>query len=103
MLDECGHVRKAAHLPVGSRSRFEFEARERVRLQRTRGNAKGLQKMFAHEMRRLAHGLAHAEIHARLAKVPRQQLRMAIGKVQKADIAECRYVIQTLRSGRLSS
>ena len=74
-----------------------------MRLQRTRGDAEGRQKMFTHKVRRLANGLAHAEIYARLAKVPRQQLRMAIGKVQKADIAECRYVIQTLRSGRLSS
>ena len=40
---------------------------------------------------------ADAEVDARLAKVDRQQLRVAVGEVQQAHVAEARQVVQAPR------
>ena len=53
------------------------------------------------QVRRLARGRPDAEVDARLAEVHRQQLRVAIGEVQQANVAERRQLVEALRRGRL--
>jgi hypothetical protein len=49
---------------------------------------KCLRKCLADQMRHLAELVAETEIDVRLAEVDRQQLGMAVGDVQQADVAE---------------
>ena len=85
---------------VGARGRFEVETRECMRARGARRDARLLEQMLADEMRRPTGRLAEPEVDARLAKVDRHQLRMAVGEVQEADVAEPRGLVESLgRSG----
>ncbi len=81
-------MRKAAEAAVGARCLREIEIGERVRISRAGRNAEAAQQEFADEVRRLPVRRADAEVDARLAEMNRQELRMGIGVVQQADIAE---------------
>src|SRR5467141_2195244 len=54
--------------------------------------------MFAYQMR----SLSRPKIHARLAKIHRQQLPVDIREMQQRDIAERRYVVELGRGLRLA-
>ena len=61
--------------------------------------ARGLEQVFAHEMRQLPIHVTHAQVDARLAKVQRQELCMAIRHVQQGHIAGRGQVVQVGASG----
>ncbi|MDT4868263.1 hypothetical protein FQZ97_1032150 [compost metagenome] len=61
-----------------------------------------LEQTLAHDVRRAAHGFGHAQVHVGLAEVDRHQLRMAVGEVQEADIAELGQVVHRLARARLA-
>ena len=65
-----------------------------MRFARSRLDAEMLEQRFADQMRRLARRVADADVHAGLAKVHRQQLRMDVGEVQQAQLAERRVVVE---------
>src|SRR5258707_248817 len=50
--------------------------------------------MLAHPVRGLARRAREAQVHARLAEMARQELRMTIGHVQQAHVAEARHVVE---------
>jgi len=87
-LHQGGQVRETADLAVGSRRRREVEIGEGMRLDRLRRDVELAQQVLADQVRRLAQCVGHAEVDARLAKVDRQQLRMAVGEVQEVHVAE---------------
>ncbi len=95
-LDQRRQVREAADLAVGARRLREVEVGEGVRLGRAGTDAEALEQRLADEVRRLAQGVADAEVDARLAEAHRLQLRVAIGEVQHADVAEARHVVEAL-------
>jgi ribosomal protein L18E len=92
-------VRVAADLAVALGRLDEIEVGQRVRLARARLDAVELQQVLAHQVRRAAARRADAKVGRRLAKVDRQQLRVAVGHVQQADVAERRRVVQRLAAG----
>ena len=65
-----------------------------MRLRRARLEAEVREQVLADQMRRLAQRGADAEVDARLAEVDRVELRVAVGEVQQADVAEARQVVQ---------
>ena len=96
--DQRREVREAAGLAVGARGFLEVEIGERVRLARSRRDAEMLQQRLADQVRRLALGGAEAEVDVRLAEVHRQQLRVAVGEVQQARVAERLDAVVELRA-----
>ena len=81
-------MREAAHLSVAARGALEIQVCERVRARRVRRDAEVLEQRLADEMGRPAGGLPNPEIHAGLAKIRRQELRVDVGEVQQGDVAE---------------
>jgi hypothetical protein len=71
----------------------EVQVGEGVGLEAARCDAEVLQQLVADQMRHLAHHVADAQIHVRLAEVDGHQLGMAVGDVQQADVAEARQVV----------
>ena len=71
-----------------------------MRVDRSGLDAETFEQRFADEMRRLALGGAEAEIDAGLAIEAGHELRMAIGEMQQAHVAERRHVVH--RRGRSS-
>jgi len=68
-----------------------------VRLRRAARDAEMLQQVLTDEMRRMTERRAYPpQIHAWLAKVDREQLRVAVGEVQKVDVAEARKLVHAL-------
>ncbi|MDT4849041.1 hypothetical protein FQZ97_831500 [compost metagenome] len=59
-------------------------------------DAELLEELLAHDVRRAAHGLGHAQVHAGFAKVDGRELRVAVGEVQKAHIAELGHAVEAL-------
>ena len=57
------------------------------------------EQMLTDQMGRFTKLPAKTKIHARLAKIDRIDLRVAIGKVQKVNIAKARQVVEPVSSG----
>ena len=81
-------ARSRPSVPYACAARCEVEVGERVRVARAGRDAEMLEQVLADEMRRLAPRGADAEVDVRLAEVDRQELRVAVGEVQQADVAE---------------
>ena len=60
--------------------------------------AEVFEQVVANQVRHFAELVAEAEIDIRFAEVDRQQLGMAVGDVQQADIAELGQVIEFCRA-----
>src|SRR5205085_5849467 len=90
LLDECREMRKTAKRAVSLRCGAEIEVGERMRIAAPRWNTEMLQQRFADEMRWATGGRAKTEIDARLAKIGGQKLRVTIGEMQHAHVAETR-------------
>src|SRR5205823_3884191 len=71
-----------------------IERRERVRYPPSRRDAELLEQRFADEMRRLVARGTDAQIDARLAIVHRQKLRVTVGEMQEAYVAERRNRVE---------
>ena len=102
LLDQCGHVCKAADFAVLPCSSLKIKKGKGMRLGRARFNLRGFKQLRSHPVRPLPAHAAHTQINRRLAKITGQQLRMAIGHVQQVHIASFRKVIQiagSLRAG----
>jgi len=93
-------MREAAHLPVRLRRLREVEVRECVRVPRAGRDAEVPEQVFADEMRRLSGRCADTQIDIGFAEVDRQQLRMAVGEMQQARVAERLRVVVERRAGR---
>jgi hypothetical protein len=93
-LDQRGQVGEAADLAVGLRRLFEIQVGEGVGLDGVRLDAEVLEQLLADQVRHLAELLAETEIDVRLAEVDRQQLGVAVGDVQQADVAELGQVVE---------
>ncbi len=59
-----------------------------MRFARARRDVEALQEMLADQMRRLAFGRSDAQVDAGLAKVDGKELRVRVGDVQQAHVAE---------------
>jgi len=66
---------------------------------KSRLDAEKFQQMLADEVRRPAARRAGAQIDARLAIKHRRELRMAVGEMQHADVAERRDAVVERRPG----
>ena len=64
-----------------------------MRLRGARRDAEVRQHRLADQVGRTAGGSAHADVHARLAEVQRQQLGVTVGEMEKADVAEPRQIV----------
>ena len=86
-------MRKAADLAklLGCGGKVEIGKRMGVTAAGRRANV--LQQMPADEMRRAARRAGDADIHVRLAKIDRQQLRVTVGEMQQAHVAERRCFV----------
>ncbi len=98
-VDQRLQMRKAAELAEPYRGLLEIEAGEGIGVGAVGPDAETVEKGAADQMRRPALHRADAEIDARLAKIHRQQLRMGIGHVQDARIAEALEVVDARRVG----
>ncbi len=87
---------KAADLAIAFCSCGKIEVGESVGLGRSRCDARVFQEVFANQVRQSARGFTDTDVGAGLTKVDREQLRMAIGEMQQADVAETRWVVQCL-------
>jgi len=96
LLDQRGQVREATDEAVGLRGAVEIEKRECVGLRGARRNAEVLEQGLTDKVGRLAIGTTDTQIHARLAKMNRLQLRVAIGEVHEADVAEAGHGVHAL-------
>jgi hypothetical protein len=83
-------VHSAVAEPCQLRQHLEIQVGEGVRLRASRLDPVLLQKIDADQVRRLA----VADVDARLAEIHRQELRMHVGDVQQAHIAEARHFVQ---------
>ncbi len=91
---------KPPSLPKRRGGLLEIEKGEGVGVGAVRLDAEAIEKGAADQMRRLALHRADAEIDARLAKIHRQQLRMRVGHVQDARIAEAFEIVDAALSAR---
>jgi hypothetical protein len=93
-FDQRGQMRKTTHLAVGFGRFFKVQVREGMGLCRTGADVEILQQTLAHHMRGAAIGFRHTQVDVGLAEVNGHQLRMAIGEMQKTDVAKFGQVIQ---------
>ena len=84
---------KATDLAVGLGSLVEIQIGEGMRIDGVRLDTEVLEEVVTNQVRHLAIAHAKAEIDVRLTEIDRQQLGMAVGDVQQADVAEFRQVI----------
>src|SRR6266513_370278 len=87
-LDQRLQLREAAELAEANSGFLEIEEGEGVGIGAVGPYSKPIEKGAADQMRRLALHRADPEIDTRLAKKNRQQLRVRVGDVQDARIAE---------------
>src|SRR3954453_18170052 len=78
----------AAQLAEAGSGFLEIEASEGICVGAIGADSEPVDEGPADQMRRLALHFANPEVDARLPKINRQQLRMRIGRVQDARIAE---------------
>ena len=79
---------EAAELAEAGSGFLEIDTGEGVGVGAIGPDGEPVEKRAAHQMRRLALHRAQPEIDARLTKIHRQQLRMRVGHVQDARVAE---------------
>ena len=98
-------MREAAQPAVAMRRLAEIEIRERMREPRPLGAMpKCSRNARADQMRRLTRHGADADVDARLAEIALAQLRVRIGHMQDADVAEAADVVNIVvgRAARCS-
>src|SRR5665213_1640261 len=93
-------MREAAEPAVTVRGFGEIEISKSMGEPRFWGDAEMLEIRLADQVRRLAGHFADAEIDARLAEVDRRQLRVCIGHVQHARVAERADIVKLVALGR---
>ncbi len=98
-LDQRGQVRKTAHPSVAPGRLLEIQMGERVGEFRACPHVGKLEQVVAHQMRQLAAHVADADVDIGLPEMDRQQLRVAVGHVQKRHLPKPRHVVQRLPSG----
>src|SRR5437868_10623791 len=81
---------------VQSRSFNEIQRGECMRLSRARRDGETVEQRAPYQVRRPTLGGADAQVDARLPKVVRQELSMAVGEVQQMHVAEGRYVVEAV-------
>src|SRR6195256_711595 len=86
-------MREAAEPAEAGGGLFEIEEGESVGIGAVRPHAEAFEEGAADQMRRLAGHRADPEIDAGFAKIHRQQLRVGVGDVQDARIAEALEVV----------
>ncbi len=88
---------KTPNLAVLSRRGFEVQKSKGMCLGRPGGNIKVIQKMLAHDMRRFAQSFTNTNIDPRFPKIDRHELCVAVGEMQKRQIAKSRHVVLNAR------
>src|SRR4051812_41185352 len=86
-------MRKTAELAESPGGLFEFNAGEGISVGAVGPDAEAVEEGASDQMRRIASHRAHAEIDARLAEKHRPKLRMGVGDVQDARIAEALEIV----------
>ena len=97
-VDQRLQMRKAAHAAEAMRGLLIIEKCECVGLAVAGLDAEMIEKCAADQMRRLAAHGADADIDARLAEIHRRELRMRVGHMQDAGIAEAADVVNRVSS-----
>ncbi len=92
-IDQRLQMREAAELAEPRGGFLEIEKGESVGVGAVRLDAEAVEEGAADQMRRLSLHDADPEIDARLAEIHRQQLRMRVGHVQDARIAEAFEIV----------
>ena len=92
-IDQRLEMREAAKPAETGGGFFEIETGEGIGVGAVEADAEAIEKGAADQMRRAALHRADAEIDAGLAEIHRQQLRMGIGHVQDARIAEAFEIV----------
>src|SRR3979411_3290607 len=92
-------MRKTAELAEACGGFLEIEKGEGVGVGAVGPDAESIEKGAADQMRRLSFHRTDAEIDAGFAKIHRQQLRMGVGHVQDAGIAEAFEIVDACRVG----
>jgi hypothetical protein len=87
-------MREPADRAVAACRGLEVEMGEGVRLRAAGRDAELAQQVLAHEVRRPVGIDAGADVRLRLPVIPRQELRVAVGEVEQARVAELRDVVQ---------
>src|SRR3981081_4415719 len=93
-------MRKTAELAEACGGFLEIEKGEGVGVGAVGPDAESIEKGAADQMRRLSFHRADAQIDARFAEIPRQQLRVSVGHVQDARIAEAFEIVNAGIVGR---
>src|SRR5215208_5307620 len=88
--DQRLQMSEAAHTSVHLGGAREIDISAGVSERATRCNAEILEQRFADEMRRLPARLSNADIGIRLAEVDGQKLRVAVGEMEKRQLASSR-------------
>ena len=86
-------MRKAAELAEAGGGFLEIETAEGIGVGAIRLDSKSIEEGAADQMRRLSLHRGDPQIDARLAKINRQQLRMGVGHMQDARIAEALEIV----------
>ncbi len=87
-VDQRLQMREAAELAEALRGFLEVDASEGIGVGVVRRDAEAVEKGFSNQMRRPPLHLADPDIDARLAEIDRTKLRMRIGEVKDARVAE---------------
>src|SRR6202042_203527 len=100
-LDQGFQLREAAELAEAASGFFEIKRGERISIGALRLDAEPVEEGAANKMRWLPGHCAEAKIDARFAKIAGQELRMRIGDVQNAGVAEAFEIVNpALRAAR---
>ncbi len=92
-VDQGFQMRKAAELAESPSGFFKFDAGESIGVGTVGPDAEAIEKRPSDQMRRIAPHRSDADIDARLAEEHRPKLRMGIGDVQNARIAEALKIV----------
>src|SRR5690349_14643935 len=87
-IDQGFQMRKAAKLAESSGGFLKVEGSERVSVGAVGPDAEASEKSASDQMRRASRRFAGPEIDAGLAKIAGQKLRMGVGNMENARIAE---------------
>ena len=86
-------MRKTAELAESSGSFLELDAGEGIGVGAVGADAEAVEEGASDQMRRIAAHRTYAEIDARLAKEHRPKLRVGVGDVQDARVAEALEIV----------
>ena len=92
-VDQCLQMRKTAELAESPGGLLELDAGESIGVRAVGADAETIEEGSCDQMRRIAPHRADAEIDARLAEKHRPKLRVGIGDVQDARIAEALEIV----------